>query len=213
MNVYNNRELRKTMTKRLVMFIFFISLLSFISASSLGIFKQNECVNLYQLCDNCTYVNLTSVIRSGGNGTVWSILLPMTKVGTDYNYTFCNTDIAGDYSYNVCGDKNGVIKCENIDFKITPTGDTRGFGLFLVLIIASVMMFLGSFQFDFDWGVFLSGILFILSGVYAMIYGVGNLADLYTRGIAIVSVGLGLIFIVASIFNISKGEENVGEEE
>jgi len=194
----------------LIIMLFFIS---FISASSLGTFKQNECVNLYQLCDNCTYVNVTSVMRSGGNGTVWIIGSNMTKTGTDYNYTFCNTDIAGDYSYNVCGDKNGVVKCENIDFKITPTGDTRGFGLFLVLIIASIILFIGSFQFDFDWGVFLSGILFILSGVYAMIYGVGNLADLYTRGIAIVSVGLGLIFVVASIFNISKGEENTENTE
>ena len=44
-----------------------------------------------------------------------------------------------------------------------------------------------------------------------MIYGLGDLTDLYTRGIAGVCLGLGLILIIASIYNISKsgGEENI----
>jgi len=31
-------------------------------------------------------------------------------------------------------------------------------------------------------------------------------SNLYTRGIAIVSIGIGIVFLVASLFNISKGE-------
>ena len=181
--------------------MFLITLTS--AESNLGTFKQNDCISLYQLCDNCTYVNITSITYP--NSTLTSINEAMTKVGVDYNYTFC-TSVLGDYSYKVCGDKDGAFQCEVINFNLTPTGDNRGFGIFLILIFASIIMFGGSFYLDFDWGIFLGGVLFTLSGIYAMIYGIGDLADLYTRGIAIISIGLGIVFSVASIFNISKGE-------
>jgi len=198
------------MRKIYLALLFGIFLITLASASSnLGVFKQNDCISLYQLCDNCTYVNVTSVTYP--NSTLVSINALMTKVGVDYNYTFCNTTVNGDYSYKVCGDKSGTFQCEVIYFNITPTGDNRGFGIFLVLVFASMIMFTAAYLLDFEWGIFLSGVLFILSGVYSMIYGIGDLADLYTRGVAIVCIGLGLIFIVAGIYNITK-EDRVEEE-
>jgi len=190
--------------------IFSIALISLTSASSLGVFKQNDCVSLYQLCANCTYVNISSV--SYPNSTVLNINTIMTKSNVDYNYTFCETSIIGDYNYKVCGDKDGIFQCESISFIITPTGDNRGFGIFLVLVFASMILFTAAYLLDFEWGIFLSGILFILSGIYSMIYGIADLADLYTRGIAVILIGIGFVFIVASLFNISKGE-GVEEDE
>ena len=115
------------------------------------------------------------------------------------------------------------IKCASISyggalvgyFEVTGTGRQGNIGLdtFLILIFASIIVFVGSYWLDQDWGVFLSGILFILSGIYAMIYGLGDVSDLYTRGIAIVSIGIGIVFLVASLFNISKGEGVEEEDE
>jgi len=197
------------MVKKIILMFIGLFLISLASADiNLDSGKQGECITLQQTCDTCTWVNISSITRTGENSTTWNLNKDMTKFGVDYNYSFCQTNILGDYVYSVYGNKGGGsdIKSENGYFTITPTGDDRGFGLFLVLIIASVILFVGSFQFDLDWGVFLSGVLFILSGIYAMIYGLGNLASLYTRGIAVISIGLGMVFIIASLFNISKGE-------
>ena len=196
------------MKKIMLLILMGMFLVSLVSADiNLNPGKQSECIELQQTCDTCTWVNISSVTRTGENSTTWNLNADMTKFGVDYNYSFCYTKILGEYVYSVYGNKGGGtdIKSENGYFIITPTGDERGFGLFLVLIIASVIIFVGSFQFDIDWGVFLSGILFILSGMYAMIYGIGNLTDLYTRGIAVIALGLGIVFIVSSVYNLSKG--------
>jgi len=112
-----------------------------------------------------------------------------------YSYVFqCNTSSSGGYYTNY--------------FQVTPTGDDRGFGLFLVLLGCALLFFLGGYILDQDWLVFLSGILWITVGIYTMIYGVGDLTDLYTRSIAGVTIAIGLVFIVAAIFNISKGGSN-----
>jgi len=194
-------------------YIFLLSVVFLMSvvgaASNLGTFKQDECVNLYQLCDNCTYVNLTSIKYPSPNYSIQKYDVAMTKEGVDYTYAFCSTSILGKYTYSVCGDKDNVFSCENIEFDITTTGGDMGFTLFLVLLIAAAILFILAYVVDLDFMTFFSGILFLLSGVYSMIYGVGNLADLYTRGIAGVCLGIGLVLILASIHNLSKegGEE------
>jgi hypothetical protein len=48
---------------------------------------------------------------------------------------------------------------------------------------------------------FISGISFIITGVYSMIYGIADLADLYTRAIAIVCLGLGFIIMFMSAYS------------
>jgi hypothetical protein len=193
--------------KNLVLIAMCIALVGLASAaiSDLGVFQQQECVNLYQMCDNCTYVNISSVTFP--NSTIDTIEAQMTKNGVDYNYTYCQTVDLGEYLYKVCGDKDGTFECEVIKFSVTPTGDERGFGMFLVLIIFAVSCFIISLSADIEFLTFFSGILFLLSGIYAMIYGVGDLADLYTRGIAAVSLGMGLVFIVASVYNLTKHGE------
>lgn len=90
--------------------------------SNLGTFRKGECVNLRQICTNCTYVNLTSVERTGGNYSIWYMGLNMAKSGEEYNYTFCNTSEIADYRYNICGDKDGELQCEDIDFHINAGG-------------------------------------------------------------------------------------------
>ena len=68
----------------------------------------------------------------------------MTKTGTDYNYTFCDTESLGEYSYTTCGDKDGVVSCEDITFESTPSGRTGNsniaFMIILILVIYAVTL-------------------------------------------------------------------------
>jgi len=127
-----------------------VSQLGFVNADgSLGTFKQSDCIELYQYCNNCTYVNLTRVQYP--NGTIITINSVMEKDDVDYNYTYCNTSDLGIYYYTVKGDKDGEVNTERMSFEITPTG--KDFGekdsisalgiLFGALIVAFLFMFIG----------------------------------------------------------------------
>ena len=96
--------------KRIILLLMFafllISLTSLTSAEGdLGVFKQGETIQLYQMCDACSYVNITSVIYP--NSTVLHLDVAMNKDGTDYTYSFSHTLILGKYTYTVCGDQIG----------------------------------------------------------------------------------------------------------
>jgi hypothetical protein len=117
--VVKTKEKMKNL-KIIAMFIvgifFFMNL---VSAADLGTFAQNDCVTLYQSCDDCTFVNLTSVKQPNQTQIIEQ---EMTNFGYDFTYEYCNTSQIGGYKYNVCGDKGGSIICEVIDFEITKTG-------------------------------------------------------------------------------------------
>jgi hypothetical protein len=138
---------RVKIKKIMLVFILGIVLLALASAqdepSELGVYKTKECVNIYQLCDDCTYVTLISVTFP--NSTVDDIDTNMTKNGVDFNYTWCTTETLGRYFYKVCGDKEGDFKCEVIQFHITPTGTklTQGEStIYLILLIGVIFIFL-----------------------------------------------------------------------
>ena len=110
--------------------------------SNLGTMKQNTCFDLYQTCDDCSYVNLTSVKYP--NGTMSTFNLGMTKTNQNFNYTFCNTSAIGDYTYTIAGDKGGVYSTEVIEFSITGTGEVFGNtqGLMILGQLGIVALFL-----------------------------------------------------------------------
>lgn len=112
--------------------------------SNLGTFKQNTCFDLYQTCDDCTYVNLTAIKYP--NGTIETMNLDMVKINQDFTYNFCNSTNLGDYTYTVAGDKRGVYSIETMSFEVTPSGEDLSLQntviqlvmiLFLILLIFS----------------------------------------------------------------------------
>jgi len=138
-------------------------------------------------------------------------------VSHDFDYSFFVdggnfSELGEGYWYNIYCEtpfpKTGTVYWGGHDaelLNITPIGyEGKSFTLFLILLIISFALFLLAYVLDLDWLVFLSGISWILTGMYGMIYGIGNLANLYTRGISGIIIAVGLVFIIASIFNISK---------
>ena len=97
--------------------------LAFVSAEvqTLGTFKQNTCIQLLQTCGNCTFNNITSV-RIEGNSTSLTSQVVMTRTGTEYNHSFCESNISTKYIVNGFGDPNGETTVWAYDFFVNPTG-------------------------------------------------------------------------------------------
>lgn len=191
---------------KLLSFLMVLLVLPFSSAlceledADIGSFTFNTCVNLWQTCPDCTFVNISEVIYP--NTTVATSMVQMTKTGTAYNYSFCKTQPTGEYVYKTFGNSaaNGVCT-QNVKFEITPGGNIF---LFMILALLSLLLLILAFVAENEWLGFLAGTLFIITGVYAMIYGVASLSSLYTRAIAFTFIGLGIIFEVAAGYKVAE---------
>jgi hypothetical protein len=108
------------------------------STQVLGTFKKGQAVNLKQICSNCSYNNITSVIYPNSSLALGNV--PMTKIGTEYNYTLIGTrtGINGEYIVNGVGDLDGINTIWTYSFYITNNGDTVDTGQGMLYIIAFV---------------------------------------------------------------------------
>lgn len=190
--VNKNRVTVKNLIRMFIVGLFIFSLINIVSADiDLGGFKQNECIELRQTCDSCTYVNLSSVTRTGANSTTWYLDDAMTKNGVDYNYTFCNTSINGDYTYSVYGDKDGSLSTESGYFQISPSGFFNTLGFYILLLVLSLgIVFFGYYAEDATiviLGAF--GLGFI--GLYLFFNGIDGIKDsVYTQAISFIMIAL-----------------------
>lgn len=179
--------------RNVLILLLLITALTFISASDLGTFKLGECISLYQQCDNCTYVNLTSVSYPNNNTEI--IEQAMTNHGTDFDFQFCNTTLDGNYKYTVCGDKNGNRKCEVHNFEVNSSGRTGGeniaFFIVVVLILYGLTLF-GFFGGNIPMTV-LGGMALIGFGVYTISNGVIIYIDWITVYFSYVTIGVGAL--------------------
>ena len=112
------------MDKR-ILFVLALALLVVVPVVSaidnIGTFREADTVELIQTCDSCTYVNLSSVMLP--NGTLEKYNTAMSNSGYDYYIDYDVEDI-GIYTYSVCGDKDGTLRCESFNFEVTAFGDT-----------------------------------------------------------------------------------------
>lgn len=121
------------------------------SAQEVPTYQQGQSIQLTAVCDNCTFVNLTSVTFPNGSFALLG-QFSMTKNGTNYNFTFSNTNTLGTYKYVTCGDLNGVLTCEDTisrEFIITPSGTLFTNALSIPLFLPMVLMMLIALFFFF----------------------------------------------------------------
>jgi hypothetical protein len=187
-----------------------------LATDSLGVFKQHECINLLQTCSNCTFINISSIIGPDSLQTLPEV--EMTKLGTSYNYTYCNNSKLGTYIVTGYGDLNGVKEVWKYSFIVTPAGGAENnTTLFIVMVISSLVLLLLAFIFKNNIFSLISGFAFLGTGVYGMIYGFGDITNLYTRIISYIIIGIGaLITIVSSldfIQEMSGGDAEPGSVE
>ena len=159
--------------------------------------------------DSWVYCNITRIIDPDHNVLLTD--LEMTKDGYSFNYTLdgAYTQDIGSYTVEtICGDGLNV-KSGIYSFEVTTTGGSTGNSLWmaLLLIVISLVLFMVALYADNQYIGFITGISFVVSGMYVMIYGFGGLADLYTRTIAIVILAFGMIVFFISAFH-EYGDSN-----
>lgn len=110
--------------KPLTFFIVLLTLLvipySVAEIQSLGTAKQGDCVQIVQTYSNSTYTNMTKIMFPDKGIIYYGLLLE--KHNSDYNLTYCNTQMIGEYQPTLCTDVDGIDTCVVYNFFITPTG-------------------------------------------------------------------------------------------
>jgi len=197
-----------------IFLFFFVSLflITLISAESnpcgnsntyLGTFQQGRVIELKQVCDTCTYVNLSSI--TSPDSTFTTINDRMTKKGVDYNYTFTSQTSLGCYSYSVYGDKDGAFKTETIDFKVTPSGQQGSENIVFIVIVILLVYGIALFGF-FGRNEIMSLIgglaMILLGGVYFITEGIVIYRDWLTNGLAYFTLALGVYFSFMAAYSL-----------
>ena len=152
--------------------IFLISLVG-ATQETLGTFKQGECVNLIQICSDCTYNNISTVLYPNSSVVLSNTI--MTKDDTYYNYSFCFTNTLGTYIVNGYGDLDTIKTAWVYDFDITRSGGniTEGSSNILIMgiifmLVVGIILFIGFLrneqQFQTKWTLVLFSFIFFLSG-------------------------------------------------
>jgi hypothetical protein len=194
-----------------ILFTFFMMLPQISAAddgyiSSLAEVKQGSSVILPQSGTNGTasweFCNITNVFAPDHTAKISNV--PMVKNGFSFTYLLdgAYTNNLGTYIVEgICGDGYNVESFA-YTFKVTTTGSTGSSSLWvaLILIIFSIIFLVISIALDNEYLGFLTGVLFIVAGIYVMIYGFGNMADMYTRAIGMVLLGVGLLIFFISAF-------------
>jgi hypothetical protein len=184
---------------------------------SLPPIKQYDCVMISQICGNCTYINISSISYPNSSKAVEEVA--MTKNGTEYNYLFCDTSNLGEYQVKGYYDKNGIVDVWTYPIDVTTTGNNDNYVIPLFLGLGAFILLIFAFVLKNNYIGFMVGILFIMLGIYTIIYGLGIMSDLYTTSIAYVSLGLGLFIFLASaysainetnvnLFKLGRGDED-----
>jgi len=113
-------------------------------------------------------------------------------------------------------EKTGIYPVQNVrcvgnttgfstfTFEVTPTGRSQTSLLdnpmILILGILALMLVGMGVYFTSPGLGFLGSLMFIMGGIYTMIYGFNNVTDIYTRSIAGIFIGLGFIFMFLSAY-------------
>ena len=178
----------------LIFGIILFSMTSVLALDSQGTFQQYEEVRIAQVCNDATYITISSIAYP--NSTVAVSPINMTSAGSGEFYYLFN--LTNDYGrYDVRGISDGCEKTFATYFEITPFGKL---GVLIFLVVLS-FIFLGfGMALKIPPLGFIGSVLLILSGMYTMIYGISDVANLYTRGVAIALLGLGFILMVASAY-------------
>ena len=175
------------------------------SIENIGTVKQFDCITLPQTC-NCTWNNITTIMFPDKSFII--INGAMARDGTYFNYTYCNTSVVGLYIVNGVGDKDAVITPFNYFFEVTTTGNDYPYTIPLFLGLAGFILLILAFIMKNNYIGFISGILFIVLGIYVLVYGLGVMSDFYTQSIAYVTLGFGLLIFLASSYS-AINETNV----
>jgi len=140
-DLYNNKAYNNMLKKSFILLLFGILLISSISAAqdSLGTFKLDKDINLYQVCDDCTAVTISS-LNAPDSTTILSEVTMSTTDNKYYNYTAPGEIInqSGVYTLNGYDDTGAVFA---VDLTVTSTGRVTPDGIPFLLAGIFIIVF------------------------------------------------------------------------
>jgi hypothetical protein len=166
---------------------------------------KRECFYSGAPCNSSVIMCYLTVYATSSNSTLIMNGSAMKGQTNFYNMTVYNTTLSnGNYRCAMyCSD--GISSGSEIFYiQINQTGDDRGNSLFLILSLAGVLVLGFGILFKNEYIGFIAGAIFIVTGVYVMIYGFANLSDMYTRTISYACIGLGFIFEIAAGYKVAE---------
>jgi len=204
------------MKKQVIFLLSILFLFSIVSALETETYKVNQNVDLKFTCTlnnaipsaAATY-NIT-LNYPNGSEFINNLTTPLGNGAFSFNTIF---PITGLYKVQMfCWDGTYSFSDEGY-YDITPTGIVQtsilNNSLFIFLgILGLILVVFGAVK-GIPWFGFIGSIMFILLGIYTMIYGFNNTTDLYTQGVAITLIGVGFIFMFTSAYEwIYDTEDN-----
>jgi len=202
------------MKKIILTLIFGIFLISLASASPSFYVKQYEpyditfsCTDDSQplgFCSPTTECNITIIYPNSTTMVNNQNATNLFNGKFNYSLDSSQTSINGKYIVRVGCSGNGLNNSGDFTYEVNPLGkESKSFSLNPILIFLTIFAFifigLGIWIKIPALG-FIGAILLILAGMYTMIYGFGDVTNLYTRGVGIALLGLGLIFMISSAY-------------
>jgi hypothetical protein len=136
------------------------------------------------------------------------------SAGVDYLGDYWGLNIGGgnfsraeEYFYGVSCNDGGLGAALSGAWVVTETGEETGnVYLFLILIFSSFLVLAVAIVMENEYIGFISASLFIVTGLFVIVYGIGNFLNMYTDSVGWVSLGLGLFFLISSAYAaIAKG--------
>jgi hypothetical protein len=161
---------------------------------------RNPCYYNGNNCPSATNCNIT--VYDPSNVVIVNNQ-QMTYGGPYFNYTLPGLNYSiGSYKCDMVCTYSGVSGSQRFYLDIGSGGSTS---LFLILAFASLLILVVAIVMKNEYIGFASGALFIITGLFSIIYGIGNLSNMYTDSIGYVSLGLGLMFLVAAGYSAASG--------
>ena len=187
----------KLLITMFAMILFSVTLI--IAPSSLGTVKQYDCLNLLQICDNCTWNNISSVLYPDKTTALGEV--NMTRTNTEYNYYSCDdlTTQIGTYIVNGKGDLDGRVEVWSYDYEVTPSGFTGTLGFYILVLVLSLgIIVLGFYKEDAPIVILGSFGLYFLA-IYILFNGIVGLKDTTTTlPIGIIILGIAMYISIRS---------------
>ena len=202
------------MKTKLLMILFCLLMLPMVLADT-EIYAVNEDIELKFTCsvDGQIPTDATfNITINYPNGSIFinnSATTPLGNGMFNYNTQFKETGLYKSQMF--CYD--GTDKFLNTGYyEITPTGIKQTSILdnpiLLILGLLGIVIVIFAIATGNPFMGFIGSVLFILLGVYTMIYGFNNVTDMYTRGVAMTFIGIGIFIMFASAYDWVFGGED-----
>lgn len=153
--------------------------LTYVSADSFGIFKQNTDINLIFSCQNSTYLNISTIYTDPIGLMILSKETNTSKISNGvYNYTVKASNLTsnGDYSVFYHCDLNGLDTPSASTFTVNKSGFIVSTSDALIMLLGFAGIMILSFSF------FMGGNLFQQLGVKIFLYGLSAITTVYGIG-------------------------------